>query len=84
MRGYSDHVQFDLGLIQNMEYYTGVIFRGFVQGAGSDVISGGRYDRLIGQFGKEIPATGFGLDVEAVAGCRELPVHARPRHADLV
>lgn len=76
--GLSDHVQFDLGLIQNIEYYTGVIFRGFVQGAGSNVISGGRYDRLIGQFGKEIPATGFGLDVEAVAGCRALPVHARP------
>lgn len=76
--GLNDHVQFDLGLIQNIEYYTGVIFRGFVQGAGSNVISGGRYDRLIGQFGKEIPATGFGLDVEAVAGCRELPVHARP------
>ena len=77
--GLSDHVQFDLGLIQNIEYYTGVIFRGFVQGAGSNVISGGRYDRLIGQFGKEIPATGFGLDVEAVAGCRELPEHARPK-----
>ncbi len=77
--GLSDHVQFDLGLIQNMEYYTGMIFRGFVQGAGSNVISGGRYDRLIGQFGKEIPATGFGLDVDAVAGCRALPEHFRPK-----
>ncbi len=76
--GLSDHVQFDLGLIQNMEYYTGMIFRGFVQGAGSNVISGGRYDRLIGQFGKEIPATGFGLDVDAVAGCRALPEHVIP------
>ena len=77
--GLSDHVQFDLGLIQNIEYYTGMIFRGFVQGAGSNVISGGRYDRLIGQFGKEIPATGFGLDVDAVAGCRALPEHFRPK-----
>ena len=77
--GLSDHVQFDLGLIQNIEYYTGMIFRGFVQGAGSNVISGGRYDRLIGQFGKEIPATGFGLDVDAVAGCRALPEHLRPK-----
>ncbi len=76
--GLSDHVQFDLGLIQNIEYYTGMIFRGFVQGAGSNVISGGRYDRLIGQFGKEIPATGFGLDVEAVAGCRTPAEHKRP------
>ena len=76
--GLSDHVQFDLGLIQNIEYYTGMIFRGFVPGAGSNVISGGRYDRLIGQFGKEIPATGFGLDVEAVAGCLEKAVHQGP------
>ena len=76
--GLSGHVQFDLGLIQNMEYYTGMIFRGFVQGAGSNVISGGRYDRLIGQFGKEIPATGFGLDVEAVAGCLTGPECAKP------
>jgi ATP phosphoribosyltransferase regulatory subunit len=76
--GLADHVQFDLGLIQNIEYYTGIIFRGFVEGAGSNVISGGRYDRLIGQFGKEIPATGFALDVEAVAGCLEVPEHRRP------
>lgn len=76
--GLSGHVQFDLGLIQNIEYYTGIIFRGFGEGAGSSVISGGRYDKLIGQFGKDIPATGFALDVEAVAGCLETPEHKQP------
>lgn len=76
--GVKDHVQFDLGLIQNIEYYTGIIFRGFGEGAGSSVISGGRYDKLIGQFGQDIPATGFALDVEAVAGCMEIPEHKRP------
>lgn len=77
--GMSRYVQFDLGLIQNIEYYTGMIFRGFVPGAGSNVISGGRYDRLIGQFGTDIPATGFGLDVEAVAGCLTQAEHKRPK-----
>lgn len=77
--GLSDRVQFDLGLIQNIEYYTGMIFRGFTEGAGSNVISGGRYDRLIGCFGEEVPATGFAVDVEAVAGCRQIPVHEKPR-----
>lgn len=77
--GMSRYVQFDLGLIQNIEYYTGMIFRGFVPGAGSNVISGGRYDRLIGQFGTDIPATGFGLDVEAVTGCLTQTEHTRPQ-----
>lgn len=76
--GLESHVQFDLGLIQNIEYYTGIIFRGFGEGAGSNVLSGGRYDKLIGQFGKDIPATGFALDVEAVAGCLPPVEHLRP------
>lgn len=76
--GLGARIQFDLGLIQNMEYYTGIIFRGFVPGAGSNVISGGRYDRLFGQFGKDFSATGFGLDVEAVSGCLSAPEHKRP------
>lgn len=76
--GLSGHVQFDLGLIQNIEYYTGIIFRGFGEGAGSSVISGGRYDKLIGQFGQDIPATGFAVDVEAVAGCLNTPEHLPP------
>lgn len=77
--GLSGHVQFDLGLLQRMEYYTGIIFRGFGEGAGSTVISGGRYDKLIRQFGADMPATGFALDVEAVASCLETPEHQRPR-----
>lgn len=76
--GLSQRVQLDLGLIQTIEYYTGMTFRGFVAGAGSNVISGGRYDKLIGSFGKEVPATGFALDVEAVAGCLSVPEHRKP------
>ena len=77
--GLSDRVQFDLGLIQTIEYYTGMTFRGFTEGAGSNVISGGRYDKLIGSFGKELSATGFALDVEAVANCLTAPEHKKPR-----
>ncbi len=76
--GLGGHMQFDLGLLQRMEYYTGIIFRGFGEGAGSNVISGGRYDKLISQFGTEIPATGFALNVEAVAACRSIPKHKKP------
>lgn len=76
--GLSRRVQFDLGLIHTIEYYTGMVFRGYGRGAASNVLSGGRYDRLIGQFGQEIPATGFALDVEAVARCLEQPEHRQP------
>ena len=76
--GLSDRVRFDLGLIQTIEYYTGIVFRGYGRGAESAVLSGGRYDRLIGCFGEDMPATGFALDVEAVTKCLDLPEHRRP------
>lgn len=76
--GLSDRVRFDLSLVQSIEYYTGMIFRGYGQGAGSSVLSGGRYDKLIGHFGKDIPATGFALDVEAVADCLLKEEHEKP------
>ena len=76
--GLSDRVQFDLGLIHTIEYYTGMVFRGYGRGAAGNVLSGGRYDKLIGRFGQEIPATGFALDVEAVASCLAQPEHLPP------
>lgn len=77
--GLADKVQFDLGLFQSIEYYTGMIFRGYGQGAGSSVLSGGRYDKLIGHFGKDMPATGFSLDVGAVTDCLEKKEHEKPK-----
>lgn len=76
--GLSERVQFDLGLVHTIEYYTGIVFRGYGQGAAGNVLSGGRYDKLIGQFGAPLPATGFALDVEAVADCLPAPEHQKP------
>ncbi len=75
--GYGPYVRFDLGMVHQMEYYTGVVFRGYVEGAGEAVLSGGRYDRLVEVFGREAQATGFSVDVDAVA--RTLPPAALPR-----
>ena len=61
--GYGDHIRFDLGLVHRIDYYTGVVFRGYVEGAGDAVLSGGRYDALVGSFGRQAPATGFAIDV---------------------
>ena len=67
--GYGALVRFDLGMVHQIDYYTGVVFRGYVEGAGDAVLSGGRYDGLVAAFGRNAPATGFAIDVDAVAGC---------------
>lgn len=49
----------DLGLVHRNNYYTGVVFRGYASGSGDTAVSGGRYDTLFGEFGKNLPAVGF-------------------------
>ncbi len=61
--GVSENVIIDLGLVNRSNYYTGVIFRGYAEGSGVTVLSGGRYDNLIGEFGLDCPAIGFSVDV---------------------
>ena len=56
-------VSFNRGLIKALDYYTGVIFQISVPGIGKPVASGGRYDKMIGRFGYDVPACGFGLDL---------------------
>jgi ATP phosphoribosyltransferase regulatory subunit len=57
--GVSKYVSFDLGMLSRYMYYTGIIFRGYTFGTGAAVIKGGRYDGLLGHFGKDAPAVGF-------------------------
>lgn len=75
--GYGPWLRFDLGMVHQIDYYTGVVFRGYVEGAGAPVLSGGRYDKLVEMFGRSAEATGFAVDVDAVAGC--LPAAAPPQ-----
>lgn len=65
--GISDKITIDLGLVNKANYYTGIVFRGYIQGYGMSVLSGGRYDTLIGDFGLDIPATGFAVNINAAA-----------------
>ncbi len=67
--GMGKYISFDLGLVSGLEYYTGIIFRGYAKGAGSVIAAGGRYDELISDFGKVIPATGFAVYVDALVSC---------------
>ena len=65
--GLSDHVMFDLGLVQRNDYYTGVVFSAYIPGEGEAVLSGGRYDSLLDWFDQPMPAVGFALKIDAVA-----------------
>lgn len=61
-----DRLMIDLGLVNRNDYYTGIVFRGYLPGSGDTILSGGRYDGLLAKFGTPMPAIGFGVDVEAV------------------
>ncbi len=69
----------DLGEVRGFDYYTGVRFQAFVAGAPDAVLRGGRYDDLLGRYGRESPAVGFAVDVEAVAGALEAQVSSSAR-----
>jgi ATP phosphoribosyltransferase regulatory subunit len=61
--GMADRIILDLGEVRGMDYYTGITFRGVVPGLGWPLVSGGRYDDLIAQFGRPLAAVGFGLSI---------------------
>ncbi len=64
--GLSEYITIDLGMLHDIAYYSGIIFRGLATGIGFPVVSGGRYDELLGKFGKSAPATGFALGIKRV------------------
>ena len=59
--GYGKYVNVDLGLLGSEGYYTGVIFKGYTYEVGFHIIGGGRYDRTVGVFGRDMECVGFSL-----------------------
>ena len=59
--GLSEYVTYDLGMLSNYRYYTGIIFKAYTYGTGEYIATGGRYDSLLSQFGKDSPAIGFAI-----------------------
>ena len=59
----SDYISVDLGMLKGLNYDTGIIFRGFTNGIGFPILTGGRYDALTESFGRSCPATGFSLGI---------------------
>lgn len=74
--GYNKYLSFDLSLVNSMNYYTGIVFKGITKNFGAPILSGGRYDSL-NTAEKTIPAVGFAIGINnilvALQGSNKLP-----------
>lgn len=61
-----EHVGFDLSMLSDFKYYTGILFKGYTYGTGDAIVRGGRYNALLSQFGKDAPAIGFAFVIDAL------------------
>jgi ATP phosphoribosyltransferase regulatory subunit len=66
----AERMIFDLGLTRPLSYYTGAVFEVYDAALGAPIGGGGRYDDLIGRFGRPLPACGWALDVERLHAAR--------------
>lgn len=64
--GLESHISIDLGMVQHINYYTGIIFKTYVDDFGEEIVSGGRYDNLLKEFGCDMPATGFAINIDNI------------------
>lgn len=64
--GFEDYIYVDLGFTNQLNYYSGLIFKGYVNDIGEVILSGGRYDKLSKTFGVDRPASGFGINISSI------------------
>ena len=74
-------VHVDLGDLRGFDYYTGIKFAAYAGGAPDAVLRGGRYDELLGRYGRPAHAAGFAIDLEAIAQAQRAAGIAPPRPA---
>lgn len=61
--GYKKYINFDLSMVTELDYYDGLIFKGYYPNCYREIISGGRYDSLTKEFGKKVSAIGFSINL---------------------
>lgn len=76
--GFGAQVVFDPSLTGNVGYYTGIVFEGYASGSGFPLLSGGRYDQLLENFNRSLPATGFALQTDRLLEESPLTKQDRP------
>lgn len=78
--GVIDNIVVDMGVLRGLDYYTGIVFEGYSPDLGYGLLGGGRYDRLLGQFGFDQPATGYALGLDRLALVLDTREKERPRY----
>ncbi len=68
---YADKIRLDFSVCGDMHYYDDILFKGYIQGVGEGVLSGGRYDRLLSRMGRSCGAIGFAVYLDALEGFNE-------------
>ncbi len=62
-----DRIRLDFSVVNDMNYYNGILLRGFLEGISEGVLSGGEYDSLMRRVGRECRAIGFALYLDLLA-----------------
>ncbi len=78
-KGYGEYIYFDLSMLNKYMYYTGVVFKAYTCGVGDCILKGGRYDNLLGKFGKEAPAIGFVIMIDDLISALSSPKASEKR-----
>lgn len=64
--GFEKNTRIDFSVINNMKYYNGIAFKGFINGVPEGVLSGGQYDKLMNKMGKKSNAIGFAVYLDVL------------------
>ncbi len=59
--GYGDRIRIDFSVVNDMNYYNGFVFKGWISGISTGVLTGGQYDKLMQKLGKKSGAIGFAV-----------------------
>lgn len=81
MYGIKDHIYVDFSIVNDMTYYNGIFFKGFIEGLSEGILSGGQYDNLLAKLGKKSGAIGFAVYLDQL---ENLYVEKRKYDADVV
>lgn len=68
---YADKFRIDFSVVNDMAYYNGIVFQGFVEGIPEGVLSGGRYDNLVKRMGRNSGAIGFAVYLDLLDGFKK-------------
>ncbi len=66
LNGYGDMIRIDFSVINDMNYYNGIVFKGFINGIPTGVLSGGQYDKLMKKMGRKSGAIGFAVYLDTL------------------